>query len=756
VGLRRRAFLQQASLALGALGVGVTALGAGPSQYRQALAKPARRKLALLIGINQYPERAIDPILAQDITLKGCLTDVELQRQLLVHRFGFQPVDIVTLTNQQATRAGILEAIDQHLVQQAQGDEVVLLHFSGYGSQVRVEGAASDIQSAWVTVDSHLPSEEKPALADLLEREIIARLQPLATPNLTTVIDAGSQDMGYLRWGNLKVRSRPTVPTGTLPSTFAHDPATPQPWPGLLLRAGEIGNLVLEGQWDGFSAGVFTYALTQSLWETLPGSSPQIFMQRLDDRLQRWTGPDQHPSWAGGLAAKAGAAYFSSVQMPNADGVLLPPSGDERPLSLWLGGLAPEVLRYLQPGARLLSIPATGAGGVSLAKAAHALELRLESRTGLKALARPVEAMAPLPPGPQPVYEKVRLLPQSIALVVALDGQLKRVERVDATSALSSIPFVASITAGEKNADCLFGRLPLGPVSTLTATLPSTPEGIALPKTGSDRLAESSYGLFAPNRTLVPGTMLPKEEAVKTAINRLTPNLRSLLALKLVRLTQNRSASWLGATAALEAVQPKAKPLMRQQTERSSATGLMSFSLGKATTEGADALELSRDTRLLYRIANRCDQPLHLLVISFDSQGKCSALLVFPESAITQEITVADPPPPALVPRQTQIIPNTINGWGIPGAITRMETFLILSVRPFQRCLEVMGADGAMNPLSTDLRYVSQPLKLAQALLQDLHNDQALGDSRGASGDHYALSQDQWVTFCFPYTVSSV
>jgi len=748
----RRAFLQQASLALAALGLGGTTLLAGSGSYYQALAKSTRRKLALLIGINQYPERAIDPILAQDIVLRGCLTDVELQRQLLVHRFGFQPVDILTLTNQDATRAAILEAIDQHLVQQARSEDVVLLHFSGYGSQVRLDYNPSHTQVAWVTVDSRLPSEEKPALADLLEAEIIDRLQSLATPNLTTVIDAGSQDAGYLRWGNGKVRSRPTVPTGALPNPFSGNPdrltEAPPPWPGLLLRAGEPGHLVLETQWNGFSAGLFTYALTQSLWEAQPDPNPKVLIRRLGDRLYQWTGPDQQPVFSESLLKAGPTAYTLPVQIPNADGVVLPAAEDERPLSLWLGGINPEVLRYLQPGARLLMRSAAAdSGGVALAKATDAVELQLESRTGLKGIAKRVDTAAPLPATAQPLYEKVRLLPQTIELVVALDSQLQRVERVDATSALSAIPFVASIAVGERKADCLFGRLPVGPVSTLTAALPGAPEATTLAKLGSDKPPESSYGLFTPNRTLVPGTMLPKEEAVKTAINRLTPNFQFLLAQKLIRLTQNRTASWLGVTAALEALQPKAIPLLQQQTERSSSNGLLSAALGKVSPSqpmGLDTVDLSRDTRLLYRVANRSDQPLYLLVVSFDSRSECSALMVFPQSATGQETDNALRP--ALAPRQTQTIPSQGNGWGIPGAVTNAETYLIFSVQPLQRCLEVLGTT---NPLQTDLQRVSQPLKLAQALLRDLHSD-------GTTGDVYALRQDQWATFRFNYTVSLI
>ena len=159
MGLTRRAFLQQGGVALAALG-----LGFAPRSYDQALAKPGRRKLALLIGINQYPETAIDSIGGQDLLLRGCLTDVEMQRELLVHRFGFEPGDIVTLTDRQATRRAILEAIDHHLVQQMQPEDVAILHFSGYGSQVRFEADPGLLRQAWVTVDSHLPNEDSPAL----------------------------------------------------------------------------------------------------------------------------------------------------------------------------------------------------------------------------------------------------------------------------------------------------------------------------------------------------------------------------------------------------------------------------------------------------------------------------------------------------------------------------------------------------------------------------------------------------------------
>ena len=751
--LNRRAFLQQAGLALGALGIGGTALLASSNQYAQALAKPARRKLALLIGINAYPDRALDPGVVQNVALKGCLTDVELQRQLLVHRFGFQSSNVVTLTNQDATRAGILTAIDEHLVQQAQPDDVVLLHFSGYGSQVRVQGTPpGQIYPAWVTVDSRLPSEDSPALGDVLEAEIAQRLGQLATANLTTVIDAGCQDTGYLRWGNSRVRSRPTVPTGLLPQTVGDDPLNlATPWPGLLLRAAAVDRLVLESVWEGFSAGVFTYALTQSLWDSEPALDPELLMQRAGQRLQRWVGADQQPILSDRLSRAGLSAYGLPAQMPPAEGVVLPMAGEDRPLSLWLGGVPPLVLRYLQPGARLVAETTAGS----------TLALRLESRTGLRAVAKPGAGISPLTLGGTPVYEQVRLLPQAIDLVVALDSQLKRVERVDATSALANIPFVTSAPAGERSADCLFGRLSMGPAPPLTAALPRAVDSLRTggdaqgASQGGERPAESSYGLFAPNRTLLPGTLLAKDEAVKTAVNRLTPYLQTLLALKLVRLTENRSASQLRAAALLETIQPKPKPILVQTTQRP-APGVWPKPIRQAqkALTTPESLLLSRDSRVGYRLVNGSAQALHMLWISFDSRGDCLALITQPNPApgdaaeATLEMSQGIAP---LAPGQMVTLPNDDTGWAMPGAAIWVEAHTIFSTQPLERCLAVLR--DSPPSLATGFRPVPQALKLAEALLQDLAVAPAAED-KPVAPDYYALHHDRWATLSFRYAVA--
>ena len=83
-------------------------------------------KRALLIGINRY--QALP-------SLNGSLNDIETMRQVLTTRWGFHPNHITMLTDQAATRAGMLAAFEK-LAKETGPEDVVYVHYSGHGSQV--------------------------------------------------------------------------------------------------------------------------------------------------------------------------------------------------------------------------------------------------------------------------------------------------------------------------------------------------------------------------------------------------------------------------------------------------------------------------------------------------------------------------------------------------------------------------------------------------------------------------------------------
>ncbi|MFN5862977.1 MAG: caspase family protein, partial [Pseudanabaena sp.] len=152
----RRQFLKFSSSFLATLGISALPIWQQSDRYATALSSTKGRKLALLVGINKYP-------IPSYADLNGCTYDVELQKALLVNRFGFNPNDVLTLTNdtsQKPTRQNILTAFEEHLIKQAQPDDVVVFHFSGHGDRVTdpdpiraANGATIDLNTSFVTYD---------------------------------------------------------------------------------------------------------------------------------------------------------------------------------------------------------------------------------------------------------------------------------------------------------------------------------------------------------------------------------------------------------------------------------------------------------------------------------------------------------------------------------------------------------------------------------------------------------------------------
>jgi hypothetical protein len=84
-------------------------------------------KRAVLIGINKYQVPGAD--------LQGCVNDVKNLKGVLTTYYGFADKDIATLTDAQATKKGMERAIKKLITKAKKGD-VLLLHYSGHGSNV--------------------------------------------------------------------------------------------------------------------------------------------------------------------------------------------------------------------------------------------------------------------------------------------------------------------------------------------------------------------------------------------------------------------------------------------------------------------------------------------------------------------------------------------------------------------------------------------------------------------------------------------
>ncbi len=476
MGLNRRTFLQQAGLALftwGASEIGFDSLGRNNNRiasliqnYQQTLAQSTNRKLALLVGINRYPHQE---------HLDGCLTDVELQRELLIHRFGFNPQDIVVLRDRQATRENIETAFVEHLGEQAKADDVVVFHFSGYGGQIKMPltseiSAAEDLDSieyklvnSLIPVDGVLGSKKASISNSILQDTLLVLAQSLSTAKCTFILDTSFNLSPRSKHSNFKVRSATSIAENPsseelifleqLKTKLASKGLKPSKrllsLPGVVFSASGKNQVAVERQWDDFSAGLFTQALTQHLWQITPNNKVQVALAQTAASVEQVMGRQQQPT-LNSPDKSAIAYYLATSDISNAAGVIS--KVNKNNLEVKLLGLPANILNSYGVNSLLC---------LSSDDSRDSPRLQIKSKEGLLAKAQLLDTTtANLAREGDFVQESLRIFKRDIGLTLGLDDELERIERVDATSAIANIKVVDStVVLGEQNADCLLGKV---------------------------------------------------------------------------------------------------------------------------------------------------------------------------------------------------------------------------------------------------------------------------------------------------------
>lgn len=755
MGIDRRRFLKQTGLTLLAWGTyGQAQFSFAPSletkirRYSEALASSSSRKLALLIGINQYDSN----------NLKGCVTDVEQQRELLSYRFGFQPADILTLTNQAATREQIVNAFVEHLIKQAQPDDIVVFHFSGYGAKAKIpsslqQGNAPQTINAIIPSDGSVSGRWFKENNFLLESTLGTLARSLPTNKVTLVLDTSYLATDQSLQGNLRVRSAPNSPSSSLSEkdlTFAqnleeqfHNAPSGRfnnliteadNFPGVVITATGPQQIATETDWGGFNAGVFTHTLTHSLWETISASNVQISLTRSAQTIERLLGPQQQPRLFGKDQGKTIVPYYAFSDLFGAEAVITAVEKDNT-MQLRLSGIPPAVLKDYGVNS-VLSMPSQFGD-------TPPVRVKLSSREGLNAKAYLLDNKNTVEVG-QGLQEEIRVIPRNPGLIVALENNLGRIERVDATSAFSNVGEVSSvITAGEGTADCLFSK---------GQALKGNPP--------IKNVVENGYGLFSVGAIPIPSTVGTQTEAVKSAVMRLIPKLQTLLAAKLCRLTVNEGSSRIGLRATLETVSYTGEitPLISQETFRYRQGKEFFFDTQSLPYALAGAFpQIATGTQIQYRLKNISDRAIYCLLFGVDS-GANPLCFYFPDLS-----AVADPSQSTqplqnlkLSPQETRIIPKIEASykWQVPGPAGLSEIYLIGSSQPFTKTLKVLSQMPQSKGEGERIIDLPEPLKVVQAIQEDLQAASNVSSKMTPSDSNvYALDVNCWTTLSFVYQV---
>jgi len=365
--ISRRHFMQVAGSTLATVGLSQLPIFRQAERYGKVLAQSTPRKLALLVGINSYPDGK------HSRALKGCLTDLELNRNLLIYKFGFKPQDIYTLSDKKATRQGILEAFEEHLINQAKPGDVVVFHYSGHGSRVfdpdvlkygREQGTTG-FTGSFVPVDSRLPTgypNTGGVVQDILGHTLFLLMSAVQTEYFTAVLDS-CYSGGATRTFNYIVRSRDG---GANLKVADSEKAFQEKWlsrlnlseaeyvrryregvaKGVVLAATDTYQTAADARFNDFHAGAFTYYLTQYLWQATSTVSDAIANVNANIPKRFKQTPKADVKVGSGYLSQP--IYFIDAQQAPAQAVITEVNGGQ--VKLWLGGLGQKNLARVYNG----------------------------------------------------------------------------------------------------------------------------------------------------------------------------------------------------------------------------------------------------------------------------------------------------------------------------------------------------------------------------------------------------------------------
>jgi hypothetical protein len=283
-----------------------------------ATAAEGGQRRALLVGINDYTASSIAgrtpaPPGRDWPNLNGAINDVAAMREMLVLLYGFDHRDVVVLTDQEATRGAILQALER-LAASASKEDVLLFYYAGHGSQVR--NSASDEPDG--LDESLVPADSRAGASDIRDKE----LRPLFNrmldrgARLTVILDnchSGSGARGLApdaRPRGVAADQRDVADTARSPR--------PEDRGALVLSAAQDFDRAWETRdEEGRMHGAFSWAWLRAMRDSTPGEPAMETFLRAQARLRAET-PYQEPVLAGDDDARL--RPFLGVRVDRPDG----------------------------------------------------------------------------------------------------------------------------------------------------------------------------------------------------------------------------------------------------------------------------------------------------------------------------------------------------------------------------------------------------------------------------------------------------
>ncbi len=542
--LNRRQFLQFAGSALTTFGLTQFNIKNQSLRYAQAVSSSSNsRKLALLVGINNYPNLE---------NLQGAITDVNLQEELLINRFNFNPRDILIVSDEseiKPTRENILQAFEEHLINQAKPGDTVVFHFSGHGSQVFEQDSPfeDNLNSTFVPKNRSISQiDNQKQVSDITGKTLFLLMSAINTENLTVVLDSCYSGGG--KRGNLNVRSieggkgyisnelEREYQQKLLSKLDISEKELKQRRKagiakGIVIASARKNQIATEAFLDGFVAGVFTYLMTQYIWQEISPDPVENMINNISRNINHTFSSSQIPE----IEAKINSnhqnkpIYFLSQKIPAAEAVITQVTGDN--VKFWLGGVSPQALSAFNQNTTLQIVDNNGK---------EQGKIELQFRDGLKGTGKILELnqASLLKPGAF-LQEGIRVIPSNYKLRIGLDDSLGQ-DIAKARNEIAKIDRIEPITLQTGEVHYIFGRMTKARQAELRK------------KRATNIPPLNSLGLYTEGLDLIPNSFGISTETIDNALTRLQSKLRSLLAARIIKLTLNANSSRLNVSSYLK------------------------------------------------------------------------------------------------------------------------------------------------------------------------------------------------------------
>jgi hypothetical protein len=668
VRIKRRQLIQGAGATLAALGLNQFDLHQWSTRYHRAVAQTTSRKLALLIGVNRYPGNLT--------SLNGCLTDVELQRELLIYRYGLNPKDILILTDdtdQKPTRNNLLQAFEEHLIKQAKSNDVVVFSYSGHGSRILDPDPlpnSKGLNGTLLVADSRVGAEQdRQEVQDLMGRTLFLLMYALQTDNVTVILDSCYSGGGTR--GNTVIRAVDNLPQRPYPKPSHQELAYQEQWlsrlaltpqqfqalrqqgiaKGVALGSAQASQQSLDVDFGDFYAGAFTYLLTRNLWQqTAPQALRTFFVnlayQTKDLAKSKSLYQDPRYDIQPGRTFDQQPLFRSDTVQPAAEAVVRRKLQGQK-VEFWLGGMSPEL------------ISTVGVYELIDANGNVIGEVEQQSRAGL--VGRGILRQGKAKVGTL-LRESIRGIPANPTLRLGVDPTLSQ-----------DYPRIQSFLEGEP-------RIEVMPLATgtsidyhlgrMTAELLENAQQLNIPSLGE----VGSLGLFTDGLIPIEASFGNLDESSLQAIQRLLPQLKGLLANKILSSLANADASPLKMSVSLKSANSDTN---RSARSANSSRGAQEAQLATSTRQRS-ARSFRVDDQVYIEVTNQEQQPLYVGLIIISSEGKIGVR--YPLQ------TGSDDSVPPLAPGQTLTIPED-KPLIIRGPAGFFEIYTIASVDPVREAM---------------------------------------------------------------------